>query len=84
MTKNNSQNLKFFESRSMHSLYESMHAWQEENQKRLLSLSVHKDEDKFCCIALTNPSEVIITGPDHTGTLRQAHVTQFGHLHVKS
>ncbi len=84
MIKDNKQNLQFFESRSMRSLYDAMESWQQENQKRLLAVNIQKDGDSFCCIALTNPSEVVITGPDHTGTWRQAHVTQFGYLHVKS
>lgn len=28
--------------------------------KRLLSTSIEKDGDKFCCIALSNPTEVSI------------------------
>jgi len=45
----------------MRGLYESMQAWQEANRKRFLSVSVQEDGGKFCCIALTNPSEVVIT-----------------------
>jgi len=81
---NNKQNLQFFESGSMHSLYENMETWQQQNQKRLLSVSIHKDEDKFCCIALTNPSEVVITGQDHRNRWQQVKVSEFGYLNVKS
>jgi len=44
----------------MRELYDCMHDWQVANQKRLLSVSIQEDNDKFCCIALTNPSEVVI------------------------
>jgi hypothetical protein len=46
----------------MHALFEDMQTWQVENQKRLLSTNIEKDGDTFCCIALTNPSEVTIVG----------------------
>jgi hypothetical protein len=38
-----------------------MEDWQKANNKRLLSVSIQQDGGKFCCIALTNPSEVVIT-----------------------
>ena len=57
----NKRNLQYFEASSMHGLFDSMNAWQEENQKRLLSISVQCDNGLYCCIALTNPSEVVIT-----------------------
>jgi hypothetical protein len=60
MSEENKRNLQYFESTSMRELYESMEGWQDENKKRLLSVSIQKDEDKYCCIALTNPSEVVI------------------------
>jgi hypothetical protein len=60
MTDSNKRNLVFFESASMRSLYEEMDSWQQQNQKRLLSLNVQQDGGNFCCIALTNPGEVII------------------------
>jgi len=56
----NKHNLQYFESSSMRELYESIQNWQNENQKRLLSMSIQNDDGKFCCIALTNPSEVVI------------------------
>jgi len=46
----------------MAGLYNSMQTWQEENNKRFLSISTQRDGDKICCMALTNPSEVVITG----------------------
>lgn len=69
---NNSHNLLYFEAPSMRELYETMDRWQKEKNKRLLSVSVEKDNSGFCCIALTNPSEVVIVDGDLSGN--QAHV----------
>ncbi len=60
MVDQNKQNLQYFEAQSMRELFATMTAWQEEHQKRLLSLNVQRDGDLFACIALTNPSEVVI------------------------
>ena len=60
MPDDNKCNLQYFEALSMQELFNIMQAWQNEKSKRLLSLSIEKDGNKFCCIALTNPSEVII------------------------
>lgn len=60
MSDENKRNLQYFESSSMRDLFDLIHIWQNENDKRFLSLSIEKDEGKFCCIALTNPTEVII------------------------
>jgi hypothetical protein len=75
----NKRNLLYFESDTMQGLYEDMDAWQDTNQKRLLSVSVQKDGGKFCCIALTNPTEVVIVhgggglyAEVHSGCLRVA------------
>ena len=57
---NNNRNILYFASSTMEALYKKMDDWQEENQKRLLSMSIQKDVDEYCCIALTNPSEVVI------------------------
>jgi hypothetical protein len=61
MSDENKRNLQFFQARSMRELYDCMQAWQDANQKRLLSISIQEGGGKFCCIALTNPSEVVIT-----------------------
>ncbi len=61
MLENNKRNLLFFEAASMRGLHAMLDTWQEENQKRFLSVCVQRDGDWFCCIALTNPTEVIIT-----------------------
>lgn len=56
----NKENLNYFEAESMKKLYNLLNSWQKENQKRLLSLNIQNSDGKFCCIALTNPTEVII------------------------
>ena len=62
----NKRNLQYFENASMKGLYGDMEDWQNTNQKRLLSTSIQKDDDMFCCVALSNPSEVIIcSGQSH-------------------
>jgi len=62
MSDDNKHNLQYFESLSMRELFDLMEGWQNEHKKRLLSTNIQKDGDKFCCIALTNPSEVTIVG----------------------
>jgi|TARA_B100000959_G_C14883031_1_gene583396 hypothetical protein len=42
----------------MKGLYDAMEQWQNTNQKRFVSTSIQKDGDMFCCVALSNPSEV--------------------------
>ena len=56
----NKRNLCYFEAATMADLFTAMDAWQVENRKRLLSMSVQPDAGRFCCIALTNPTEVHI------------------------
>ncbi|QTA84818.1 hypothetical protein [Desulfonema magnum] len=60
MSDDNKHNILYFEGSSVRKLYENMETWQHENRKRFLSTSIQKDGDKFCCIALTNPSEVVV------------------------
>jgi hypothetical protein len=60
MANDNKLNLQFFEAPSMKELYNQMQDWQVENRKRLLSISIEQDRESFCCIALTNPTEVVI------------------------
>jgi hypothetical protein len=64
MSSKNKRNILYFESSSMRKLYKRLREWQKKNNKRFLSISIHKDNGKFCCIALTNPSEVVITSLD--------------------
>ncbi len=78
MSDNSKHNLLYFESSSVRELYDSMQDWQHATNKRLLSISVERDGDKFCCIALTNPSEVVIT--NRAGT-EYAEVS-YGKLHI--
>jgi hypothetical protein len=69
----NKRNLLYFESTSMKGLYDCMEQWQVDNEKRLLSTNIQKDGDHFCCIALTNPTEVVIcsgSGPNQAGVGR--------------
>jgi len=64
MSDMNKRNLVYFEGPSMRGLYASMDEWQQANNRRLMSVSVQRDGDNYCCIALTNPTEVVITSPD--------------------
>ena len=57
---NNKENLQYFESKSMKGLYETMKDWQGKNKKRLLSTEIQQDGYLFTCIALTNPTEVVL------------------------
>ena len=79
MSEDNNHNILFFESPSMRGLYDTMESWQNANQKRFLSVSIQQDHENFCCIALTNPSQVVIT--DRSG-MNVAHVYPDGTLHV--
>ena len=67
MSDDNKLNLLYFESSSMRGLYDSMENWQNENRQRLLSIDIQKDCDNFCCIALTNPTEVVIVDGKSVG-----------------
>ena len=60
----NKQNLQFFEATSMKGLYKNMQEWQVKNEKRLLSTDIQQDGDMFTCIALTNPTEVVLCNAD--------------------
>ncbi|WP_433664019.1 hypothetical protein ACQPW1_19005 [Nocardia sp. CA-128927] len=75
----NKCNLIYFENPSMRGLFETMEAWQQAANRRLLSISVQQDRDNYCCIALTNPTEVVITSPDGHN---HANVSRFGMLAV--
>ena len=79
MVKDNKSNTLYFESSSMSKLYKCIQSWQDENKKRLLSISIQKDGDNFCCIALTNPTEVVITSEDGE---RHAELDSGGYLQV--
>ncbi|WP_280362738.1 hypothetical protein [Nocardia wallacei] len=57
----NKRNLVYFENPSMRGLYDAMQQWQETNERQLLPVTIQQDGDNFCCIALTNPVEVVIT-----------------------
>ena len=57
---NNKENLQYFEATSMKGLFNNMKDWQVKNEKRLLSTNIQQEGDVFTCIALTNPSEVVL------------------------
>ena len=80
MFDDNKHNLIYFEGASMRALYNTMEEWQNNNHKRLLSTNIQKDKGKYCCIALSNPSEVIIC--DLYGN--RAMVSRNGELYVKN
>ena len=82
MSNTNKNNLVYFESSSVRKLYVKMKDWQKTKRKRLLSVSVQKDGDKFCCIALTNPTEVTIVNQNGIGW--SAGVDSTGRLQVSS
>jgi hypothetical protein len=57
----NKRNLMYFESPDMRGLHSKMEAWQNEHNKRFLSVSIEREGDKWCCIALSNPTEIVLT-----------------------
>ena len=81
MSDPNKRNILYFESDSMRSLYETMDKWQVENNKRLLSFNIQADQDNYCCIALTNPTEVVICDGGHVTGGIEANVSK-GNLNV--
>ena len=60
----NKKNLLYFEASTMRGLYEVIEKWQNENKKRLLSFAVEKDGNMYCCLGLSNPTEVTIVDKD--------------------
>ena len=60
MTDDNKRNIVYFEGETMRGLYEAIDTWQESERKRLASLSVQVCDGKYCAIAVTNPTEVVI------------------------
>ena len=56
----NKRNIVYFEGETMRGLYEAIDTWQETERKRLASLSVQVCDGKYCAIAVTNPTEVVI------------------------
>jgi hypothetical protein len=66
----------------MRELHGLLKAWQNEHRQRFLSVSVQADHGMFCCIALTNPIEVVIcngSGGDEVEVNRgKLYVNSFG------
>lgn len=67
MEYNNKRNLYYFEGETMKELHDELDDWQNENQKRFLSLNIQRENSKYCCIALSNPTEVVILDGSTTG-----------------
>lgn len=79
MIDDNKHNLQYFESSTMQELFDCMDNWQNTYKKRFLSISIQQDKGNFCCIALTNPQEVVILN-SHEG----AHVNDGSlQVHIK-
>jgi hypothetical protein len=70
MSDDNKHNLLYFEAPTMKELFETMENWQQNNQRRLLSTNIQQDQGKFCCIALSNPTEVIICNGSSSDQVR--------------
>ena len=79
MTDDNKRNIVYFEGETMRGLYEAIDTWQETERKRLASLSVQVCDGKYCAIAVTNPTEVVIV---HGREEYQATVTDDGQLEI--
>ena len=80
MAENNKHNMLYFEGQSMQELHNNMDEWQKKNEKRFLSMTVNKDGDNYCCIALTNPSEVIIVDGQAAGGAQVGLIEGVNHL----
>ena len=79
----NKRNIVYFEGETMRGLYEAIDTWQESERKRLASLSVQVCDGKYCAIAVTNPTEVVIVNGRRVGKMHseyQARVTSKGEL----
>jgi hypothetical protein len=84
MSEMNKRNLVYFENPSMRGLYDCMDEWQQANHKRLHSVSIQQDGGNYCAIALTNPTEVVITSVDGKAVVDVSPNIGFGSLHVKT
>ena len=76
---NNKENLQYFEATSMKGLFNNMKDWQEKHQKRLLSTNIQQEGDMFSCIALTNPTEVVLCSQrgEPLATYRESSYTHY-------
>jgi len=78
----NKNNIMYFEGSNMGDLFDKLNAWQLTNKKRFLSITTDKQPNgSIACIALSNPSEVIIVDPRDGYPAR---VTSNGSLLAKS
>ena len=67
MSSESHMNSEYCEAATMKELYVMIARWQEENKKRMLSLAVDKCRGGLCCLAVTNPMEVVIVTPPGAG-----------------
>ncbi len=81
MTSDNKRNLLYFEAPSMKELYSCIDNWQATHRKRFASLHVERDGSNFCCIAMTNPAEVMIVDGYYCEDDKGARVTD-NKLHI--
>lgn len=77
---NNKYNILYFEGESIRGLHDTMEKWQKDNKKRFLSININKEGDSYCCIALTNPTEVIILDGSQAGGAAVNAVEGVNHL----
>lgn len=75
----NKHNILYFESDTYKGLYRTLNEYQNINKKRFLSLDIKNIDNKYCCIVLTNPTEVIIVDGNYNLDGTQARV-QDGYL----
>ena len=67
MSDDNKRNLIFFEAPTMRALFTKMDTWQAKHRKRLASISIQPEGGAFACVALSNPTEVIIVDGNGRG-----------------
>jgi hypothetical protein len=79
MSHENKHNVHYFEASSMRELFHSIETWQNENNQRFLSLNTEKDKEKFCCITLTNPTEVVICNGFGDDQARVTRIREYGY-----
>lgn len=79
----NKHNILYFESNTYKELYQKLDEYQNINEKRFFSLDIKKIDNKYCCIALINPLEVIIVDGNYNVQGNQARV-QGGYLRISN
>ena len=60
MTNATQRGFQYFESETMKDLYDQMTAWREKNKfEKFDSMTIQQDKKKFCCIAITAPTDPV-------------------------